>query len=527
MNQDAAKSNQDVSELIGQVVVTAELMQQIEGAMFAAGMPVAALMEKVAGRITQWIVEHFPRDRTPTIGILVGPGHNGGDALVVARELHHHGYRVIPWCPFDSLKDLTANHKRYLAYLGIAFADKSFELQGADLIVDGCFGFGLTRPIEGDMAKAIDNINKWQTPIVSIDLPSGIDTDTGAVLGTAIQADHTLCLGLWKLGLLQDAALKFVGKAHLIPFNIPAPTIHDARRRSPPCSRIIPAVALAHLPRQRSLTAHKYTAGTLLLIAGSRQYAGAALLAGQGAIASGVGMVTLVVPESLRLMLVSQLPEALVLGAPETESGAIAELPPALAWAKYDVVACGPGLTLQADAVMAQAFHSDRPLVLDADGLNWLAHQSAMEQLQQRSTPTLLTPHPGEFSRLFPDLLEAASTPSAAAQQAAQAAHCTLILKGAISAIAHADGQLWFNPESTPALARGGSGDVLTGLLSGLAAQWLKRDRSANEALLAAAIGGVWWHAQTARAIAAQRTVLGCSPSQLAAMLPEVLSKLA
>ncbi len=506
------------------VIVTVEQMQQIEGALFAAGMPVAALMEKVASRIARWIVAHYPLERAPKLGFIVGPGHNGGDALVVARELHHQGYEILPWCPLSRLKELTASHKAYLEYLGISFVADGVDLGDCDLIVDGGFGFGLARPLEGPIAAIAEFVNDRDIPVVSIDVPSGIHADTGAALGTAMRARHTLCLGLWKLGLLQDSALPWVGQAHLIPFDIPPATIRVALADAPRLQRLSSQAACHHLPLPRSVLAHKYKVGHVLVIAGSQQYAGAAFLAGKGALASGVGMVTMVVPESLQLPLVSQLPEALVLGASETESGAIAALPPALAWDKYDVVACGPGLTLQADALMAKVFDCDCPLVLDADGLNWLAQQAPLKNLQQRSAPTLLTPHLGEFRRLFRDALESAPTPSAAAQQVAQQGNCTIVLKGAISAIAHTDGQLWFNPDSTPALARGGSGDVLTGLVAGLAAQHVKSEQSCNQVFLAAALAAVWWHSQTARVLAAERTVLGCSPSVLAANLSRVLA---
>ncbi|MEO0984676.1 MAG: NAD(P)H-hydrate dehydratase [Cyanobacteria bacterium J06639_14] len=521
MNSIAAKN----LSLAEHVVVTAEQMQRTEGALFAAGMPVSALMEKVAGRIADWIARQYPVDRTPTLGFIIGPGHNGGDALVVARELHHQGYRVLPWCPFLRLKELTANHKRYLEYLGIAFAASGLDLCDCDAIVDGGFGFGLARPLEGEMAEVIESINQWPIPIISIDVPSGIDTDTGAVLGVAIRARHTLCLGLWKLGLLQDAALPWVGQAHLIPFDIPASSLRTGLQDSPQLKRLSTAAACPHLPLPRPVLAHKYTAGHALVIAGSRQYMGAALLAGKGAIASGVGMLTMVVPESLKLTVVSQLPEALVLGASEAADGAIAALPPSLTWEKYDVVACGPGLTVQADTLMAEVFECCCPLVLDADGLNWLAQRSPINSLQQRTYPTLLTPHLGEFRRLFPDLLAQTSTPTAAAQKAAQCADCTIVLKGAISAIAHPDGQIWFNPNSTPALARGGSGDVLTGLVAGLAAQHVKGNLPLEQVFLSAAIAGVWWHAQAGCDLVMERSLLGCAPSQLAKYLPLALAK--
>ncbi|NER82283.1 MAG: NAD(P)H-hydrate epimerase, partial [Leptolyngbya sp. SIO1D8] len=284
-------------------------MQQLEASLFAAGMPVPALMEKVAGRIARWIATHYPRDRAPTVGFIVGPGHNGGDALVVARELYHHGYQVRVWCPFVDLKALTAHHQTYLKYLNVSCTDTEVDLQCCDLIVDGGFGIGLTRSLTGQFAQGIEAINRWHIPVVSIDLPTGLETNTGKVLGTAIRAHHTLCLGLWKLGLMQDVALPWLGQVHLIPFDLPSHSIQSAIANLPSVRRISTKIGYSHLPLNRSAIAHKYMVGHLLLIAGSRQYAGAALLAGKGAIASGVGMMTLIVPESLRLTAISQLPE--------------------------------------------------------------------------------------------------------------------------------------------------------------------------------------------------------------------------
>ncbi|NEQ44053.1 MAG: NAD(P)H-hydrate dehydratase [Leptolyngbya sp. SIOISBB] len=506
------------------VVVTAQQMQAIETTIFHAGMPVAALMEKVAGRSAQWLVQHFPRDPTNRVGVIVGPGHNGGDALVIARELHHYGYHVIIWCPFTQLKELTAQHKAYGEYLGIENTQSSADLRQCDLIIDGGFGLGLTRPLSGALAQGIERINRTPIPVVSIDLPSGLETNTGQVLGIAIRADHTLCLGLWKLGLLQDQAQPWVGQLHLIPFDVPSAAIQTILATSPTTCCITAAAAISRLPLPRSPIAHKYQAGHALLIAGSRQYAGAALLASQGAIASGVGMLTIIVPESLRLMLVSQLPEALVIGATETAEGAIAALPSDFSWDRYDAIACGPGLTIAAAPVVEAVLQSACPVVLDADGLNILAQDDPASQLRERSAPTLLTPHLGEFRRLFPSLLQAADTPGLAARQAATTANCTLVIKGAMSAIAHRDGQLWINPKSTAALARGGSGDVLTGLATGLAAQ-LYQTEPTSQTLLDAAIAAVWWHAQAGRYLASQQTDLGCVPSQLARALPGVLAE--
>ncbi len=504
-------------------VVTAAQMRAIEGELFAAGMPVAALMEKVAGRIAAWIVAQFPVERYGRVAIVAGPGHNGGDALVVGRELAAQGYEVQVYSPASRLKPLTADHLRFLQYLGVAIADRIDAMIPCDLLLDGLFGFGLERPIEGPMADVVEAINAARCPVVSIDLPSGLHTDTGAVLGTAVRATHTLCLGLWKRAFCQDRALACLGQPHFIGFDIPPQALATVLAALPAVRRATLATVARRLPLPRSPDIHKYTVGHLLLVAGSRSYAGAALLAALGAKASGVGMLTLAVPESLRLMVVAQIPEALVVGCPETEGGAIAHLPDTLDLSRYSAIACGPGLSRDAMAPVRAVLNNPTPLLLDADGLNLLAELGGADTLAQRQAPTVLTPHRGEFERLFAGQLAAARDGGVAAQAAAAQSGAVVLLKGACTAIAHPNGTLWYVPESTPALARGGSGDILTGLIGGLLAQ--KTSQHSTDAALDAAVAGAWWHAQAARAAAADRTELGVDGTHLAQYLNPVLAQ--
>ncbi|MEG3959677.1 NAD(P)H-hydrate dehydratase [Microcoleus sp. herbarium2] len=529
---------------IQKFVVTADQMRQIETRIFVAGMPVAALMEKVAGLIALRIQQLLKaegssatssvRDLTdrgkspegknlvnsqlPVIGVLVGPGHNGGDALVVARELHFQGFQVVIYCPFSKLKELTKSHADYARSLNIPFLDNIERLKNCDLLVDGLFGFGLEREITNHTAAAIDEINNLNIPVFSIDIPSGIHTDTGEVLGTAIRAKHTLCLGLWKMAFLQDRALEYIGSSELIDFDIPAADIAAILGETPAIQRITKASATQHLQLPRSPISHKYTNGHLLIIAGSRRYSGAAVLAALGARASGIGMLSIAVPESIKPMLSSQLPEALVIGCPETHSGAISELPVAIDLSIYDAIAAGPGLTLEAAIAVESVLESDRPLVLDADGLNILAQLGTVPILSERCPLTIITPHPGEFKRLFPELAhETGDDRIAATQAAAQLCGATILLKGARVCISWKDEGdslgdnyasrtiTYLNPESTPALARGGSGDVLTGLLGGLLATAIAR----NSPWKSVTATAVWWHAQAGIMAAKERTELG------------------
>lgn len=511
---------QDRQEQVSQVVVTARQMRDIEERIFAAGMPVAALMEKVAGLIAIRIQQV----RGSRVGILVGPGHNGGDALVVARELHFRGYEVWIYSPFTKLKELTSQHLQYAQSLGIPYYQEVEQLPDCDFLIDGLFGFGLERPIIDAIALAINRLNQWHKPILSIDVPSGIHTDTGEVLGTAIRATHTFCLGLWKLAFLQDQALEYIGKAELIDFDIPLADVQAVLGDAPRIKRITPATAQSTLPLPRPPVTHKYKQGHLLLICGSRRYAGGAILTALGARASGVGMLSIAVPESMKPLLVSHLPEALIIGCPETETGAIAhlQLPENTDLNSFSAIACGPGLTLDATPIVQEVISGESSLVLDADGLNILAYMGTIPTLQKRQAPTVLTPHTGEFQRLFPDIADPKHDRVKAVTAGAAQSGAIVLLKGARTAIANSQGAIWINPESTPALARGGSGDVLTGLIGGLLAQAATKEIPVEDIVATAA----WWHSQAGILAAQERTELGVDAFTLTQFLMKVISNL-
>lgn len=513
-----------------QIVVTAQEMRDIEERIFEAGMPVAALMEKVAGLITSRIQALYPASQPRRVGVLVGPGHNGGDALVVARELHLAGDEVLIYRPITQLKELTAHHADYAASLGIPIYEQIYPLYLCDLIIDGLFGFGQTRAITGEIAEAITQLNQWSQPVISIDLPSGLHTDTGEVLGAAVRATHTLCLGLWKLAFLQDQALEYVGEAQLIDFGIPLRDIGAVLGEPAAMQRMTAKAAKEFLPLPRKALTHKYKQGHLLLICGSRKYAGGAILAGLGARGSGVGMLSIAVPESLKPLLVSHLPEALIIGCPETPDGAIshlglreviATLPETIDLSKYNAIACGPGLTTEAKSVVQAVLAASCPLILDADALNILAELRTIPTLLRRQAETILTPHEGEFKRLFPDSAALLPDRVSAVRKASGLSKAVVLLKGARTAIADPKGAVWLMPDSTPALARGGSGDVLTGLLGGLVAQ-----QALDKPMLPTVALAAWWHAQAGIMAAQERTELGVDAFTLSQYLMLVVRSL-
>ena len=519
-------------EQLEQVIVSAQQMREIEEQIFAAGMPIAALMEKAAGLCAHKIKHLYPLSPWTKVGIVVGPGHNGGDALVVARELHLAGYEVKVYCPFERLKELTAAHAKYAKSLGIPFSEDIASLAHCELIIDGLFGFGLTRSLSGKIAAAVEQINSWSQPVVSIDIPSGIHTDTGEILGIAVEATYTLCLGLWKRAFFQDQALQYIGTAARLDFGITTADVWAVIDNPAPIQQVTISLAKHFLPLPRPLVTHKYQQGHLLLICGSLRYAGSAILTALGARASGVGMLSVAVPQSLKSILVSHLPEALIIGCPETKEGAISSLANvATNLHNFNAIACGPGLTTEAEPIIQDVLSAECPLLLDADGLNILTQFSTISTLKNRKAATILTPHLGEFKRLFPQIENPEKDRIRAVQIAAQQSKSVVLLKGARTVISDSQGHIFFVPSSTPALARGGSGDVLTGLAGGLIAQRIasdnqKRKIEAQQLLLGIMATAAWWHAQAGILATQERTQLGVDAFNLSQYLNFALTKI-
>lgn len=501
---------------LNSLVVTAAQMQELEEQMFAAGLPVAALMEKAALRLGDRLQQLYPQTGFKRVGVLAGPGHNGGDALVVARELHLAGYEVTLYLPLELRKPLTQNHAHYAQALGIPLGRHLEELRPQDWWLDGLFGIGLSRPLTPETAAWVEALNQEGRSVVSIDIPSGLHTDTGATLGVAIQAQRSFCLGLWKKVYFQDQALAALGQVEKIDLGLPAAWVARVLGATAPVRLFTPEHFKHYLPGARPLVTHKYQQGHALLICGSRRYPGSAILAALGARASGVGMLSLAVPQSLRDLLVSHCPDALILDCPETPQGAIAALPD-LNLGRFDVIAAGPGLTTENPLLVSALLDCPLPLILDADALNILARNQNLSPLASRLAPTLLTPHAGELQRLFPHLAKGERLE--VAQTAAQESGATILFKGARTVIAAPGGTTWLIAPSTPALARGGSGDVLTGLLAGL---WAQRPQKAE--ILAAL--GASWHAWAGLEAAHHRTLLGVDAFSLSQELIPTLARI-
>jgi hydroxyethylthiazole kinase-like uncharacterized protein yjeF len=455
------------------LLVSGAQMAALEEELFASGLPVEALMEKAALAVSRRLLEGLPpRPGHPLaagVVVLVGPGHNGGDGLVVARELHLAGVPVRLWCPFERRKPLTERHWSHARWLGIPVLEEPPEPGAADLWIDALFGNGQGRSpgetIEG-LLKAREQAGAG--PLVAIDVPTGLCCDTGRLLGgRAARADLTLCIGLWKQGLVQDPALRWVGRLERVDLGLPRALLASLPLEQP-LGLDGPGGGLedgSRAPRPRpDPAAGKYERGRLLVIAGSDTYRGAAHLALAGASAAGVGSLRAKVPARVADQLWMVLPHVVLEERPLADGGL----------ERLDAVLAGPGLGPSAaggrgngdrepwwDAL--QAFTG--LLVVDADGLNRIQP----EWLKGRAGPTWITPHAGEFGRLWPEL--AARPPLEAAAEAARGSGATVLLKGARSVIAAADGRRWQLMHACGETARAGLGDGLAGYAAGLGAR--------------------------------------------------------
>ena len=466
------------------LLVTAAQMAALEQQLFASGLPVEALMEKAALSVMRRLQQpdwwaHLQADGAL---VLVGPGHNGGDGLVVARELHLAGVEVRLWSPFERHKPLTAAHLRHACWLGIPLLEGSPDPGDAAVWIDALFGIGQRRAPDEALQKLLERRQLSQPHrLIAIDGPTGLCADRGMPLGSrAACAGLSLSIGLLKQGFVQDSALAWVGALERIDLGLPHTLLQTLPLQQP---RALQPQDLEAAPwPKKPSAAGKYERGRLLVIAGSEAYRGAGQLCLEGASASGVGSLRAALPAAIADGLWSTQPHVVVSAALRSHAGGSLSLAslPAEALERVDAVVLGPGLgsTDQQEAAQEEQgwtllLQFRGVLVIDADGLNRLARMGAQTWLRQREGPTWLTPHREEFHRLFPEL---ASIPALeAAKEAARscsAVHsCSVLLKGARTVIAGGQGESWQLVRTCSAAARAGLGDVLAGYAGGLAAR--------------------------------------------------------
>jgi hydroxyethylthiazole kinase-like uncharacterized protein yjeF len=461
----------DPFSLVSPPLFTATDLRAIDR-QWADSHPALSLMER-AGAAAAELAGMLASESGDPVLILAGPGNNGGDALVAARLLAARGCRVVAVSRTDPARLPPDAARAWAAWResgGTILADIP-PPQRFSLVIDGLFGVGLQRDIDGEDARWIAQANALTCPKLALDVPSGLDADSGRVCGCALRADHTLTFIGLKPGLLTADGPDYAGELHL-----------DALGVEPAALTASSGIALTQLEDRHRLPArarnsHKGLFGHIGIIGGSSGMVGACLIAGRAALRQGAGSVTLGTLDER--IVVDYLEPRLMFSAPET-----------LADAPLDGLAIGPGLgrSPRARALLETALAAPCPLVLDADALNLLAGDPELAGLAARRThPTLLTPHPGEAAHLLGSgSANIQANRIGAARQLSAQYHAHVALKGAGTVIAHPDSRYAINTSGGPWLAQAGSGDRLTGMLAALLGQGMP----ATDALEAA----VWLH---------------------------------
>ncbi len=513
-----------------QLYSAAEMIAVDRHAIQMLGIPGVVLMEN-AGRACAHLLEEKLHQRFPgPVLVVAGKGNNGGDGYVVARILADHGWQVVTLVLAER-EDISGDAAVMLHILDkyeqeVVFVTDGLQLQQVfaerqpALIVDAVFGTGLKSDVQDLPANAIELINQVAVPVMSIDIPSGIDASTGRICGCAVRAHLTVSFDHPKIGHISQPGALYVGDLEVVDIGIPSR--NRPAEVAPQAWMIDAAAARTWLPDRPSFS-HKGHFGHLLVVAGATGKTGAAALAGDAAVRSGCGLVTVAVPASLHSIMEVKLTEAMTMPLADNDG--------CLAYAAHDqivrfadscqVVVIGPGIG-QSDELrrlIRQLVCSIRqPVIIDADGLNLLVGQ--LECLaERRGSPPILTPHPGEMARLTGmSVADIEADRFRVARDFACRHQVILLLKGARTLVAAPDGRVQINTTGNSGLSSGGSGDVLTGLIGGLLAQGL-------DPLVAASLAA-WWHGRAAEQIAEYMGSAGMTAADLIRQLPRVRKEL-
>lgn len=513
-------------------ILTIDQMRQVEKDCAKIGLPSSVLMENAGKAVAEEVRQILGTAEKQQILILIGPGNNGGDGLVAARHLHDQGARVSLYLfsprPADD-PNLRLVQERGIALVALTQGENLSRLDealpSANAVIDALFGTGRSRPLDGIFQQALDKIIQVRRKqpslrIIALDLPSGLDADSGAVDPACLYADNTITLGFPKPGLFNSPGVERAGKVTIADIGIPSYLAETVTTEL-----ITDGWAKSALPR-RPLVANKGSFGRVLVVAGSINYIGAAYLACSGAIRVGVGLVTLATAISLQPILATKLTEVTYLPLPESRSGIISPQASRLIQrelSNYNVLLLGCGLGQSQSAIQfikttLLRFCPELPsLVLDADALNTLAR--IPKWWQQLTDNSVLTPHPGEMARLVGVSVDEVQLDRAGiAQRVAQEWHKTIVLKGAYTVIAAPDGRVRISPVANPGLASAGTGDVLSGAIAGLMAQGLSP--------FDAATLGVYLHSKAGEMIKASLGDAGMIATDLLPVLPSTIKQL-
>jgi hydroxyethylthiazole kinase-like uncharacterized protein yjeF len=513
------------------ILVTASEMQEIDRRTIVDfGIPGMVLMENAGRGATRFLFERFPDIANKRVGVIAGRGNNGGDGYVMARYLKQKGVhvRVYLLATADRVRGDAAANLKFLKPLDIplieipdeaSFSRYQSEMAGLEVWIDAILGTGLKSDVKGYFKTVIDFINSLNQPVFAVDVPSGLNSDTGQVGGACIRAHATATFAFAKTGHIIHPGAQYTGALDIVDIGIPTHIVEAVMPRQ----RLLTSEHVQSCLTSRRPDAHKGTTGHLLAVAGSPGKTGAAAMTAIAALRSGAGLVTLGIAGTLNPVLESQVLEAMTAPLPETQPGVLGE-------SAFDAiknlmegkkcVAIGPGLG-QAEKtrnlVHKIVKSSSVSLVIDADGLNCLAGRAQI--LKKAGAPVILTPHPGEMARLMDtDVGAVQQDRIKCARDFAAGFNVHLVLKGARTVIALPDGRVFINPTGNAGMASGGMGDVLTGIIAGLIVQGL----CAEDACLA----GVYLHGAAADSLARSMGPYGYLAGDVMKAIPGEIKKI-
>lgn len=518
-------------------LVTCEQMRELDRKTISEfEIPGEVLMDR-AGLGVADVVQNLARMSgcaDAAVRLFAGRGNNGGDAFVAARYLKERGFDIDVWVVGkpDAISGDALKHFDRMRSAGIALRELPVKEDWDDMpescsgaggiLVDGLLGTGISGPVRGSAAGAIRHINALghRNLVVAIDVPSGLNTDTGEPEGEAVVADITVTMGLPKCGLAEPCAMDFVGTVEVVDIGIP----EELLNRVESDRELITGKDLRSLMKRRSRNSHKGTFGNVLLIGGAAGYTGAIAMAARAAARSGAGLVTALVPSGIAAVVAGISPESMVHCAPETDTGSLSS--DCLAkWNRnvndFDAILMGPGMTThkQTRLLVERVIDESRvPIVIDADALN--AYEGRINIIKRSSCPIIITPHPGEMARLLGcSVADVQADRFKAALSTAEDTNTVTVLKGSGTIVASKGRPPNINMTGNPGMATGGMGDILGGLVAGLVAQGF-------EPFDAARIG-VYLHGRAGDNVAWRSSQAGMIASDVIEELPSVFMELA
>jgi hydroxyethylthiazole kinase-like uncharacterized protein yjeF len=506
-------------------VVTPDQMREIDKtAINDFGIPGIVLMENAALGVVREVTEILGDIQGKKVIVLAGKGNNGGDAFAVARHLYNIGAftSVYVLSKLDKILGDAKTNLDILAKMGIKIDEVTSEeqvaeikrcLKAADIVIDGLLGTGLKGEVSGIMADIIELVNASKVPVVAVDIPSGINGETGKVSKACIKAKSTVTFAFAKIGQLIHPGCEYVGDLKVVDIGIPKAAVDNTKVKG----YLIDNELVSQLIPKRKNDSNKGTYGKIFVVAGSKGMTGAACLTGGAALRSGAGLVYMAAPSSLVPIYAGALIEAVTMPFEDENKGfltseAIPEILKQLE--KVNVAAVGPGLSARNETkavVYSIIENSEVPIVLDADGINLVAEDLSV--LKKRRNQVVITPHLGEMARLVGSSVnEILEDRLNIARNFSKEWGVITVLKGSRTIIASPEGEIYINTTGNPGMSTGGSGDVLTGIIAGLIGQGLKP--------LDASIAGVYLHGVCGDNIAAKKGEHGLIAGDLVQEIP-------